>query len=85
MITYKRTPTIMDGLVIRYKYENGGEVSASRNGVVVQGSFPRITTAVQLGDFIAVVEQAHADYRMLKAGQDPIKPEWPWLEEVDKP
>lgn len=40
-----RTPTIMDGLVVRFRlrnppWQNEPEVSASRNGVMLSGAWP---------------------------------------------
>ncbi|MEN6521905.1 MAG: hypothetical protein ABFD46_12245 [Armatimonadota bacterium] len=36
----KRTPTVTDGLVIRWRCGNSFEISASRNGVSICGTFP---------------------------------------------
>lgn len=42
----KVTPTIMDGLVVRWQLEGrgDGEVSASRNGVLICGGWPVLST-----------------------------------------
>jgi hypothetical protein len=50
MLTFTRedTPTIQDGMVVRYHLQDrrfDGEISASRNGIVVCGHFPRLDRA----------------------------------------
>lgn len=68
------TPTIMDGLVIRWKIGGDvytGEINASRNGVSIRGTWP-----VMSAETIAVVEEqltcariAHEEIR--QTGQCP--------------
>lgn len=80
MITHKRTQTIMDGLVIRYHWgvspRRDGEICASRNGVVVQGSFPLITTMEQLIVFGKVLHLAWENYLDMESGKEPVIPQW---------
>lgn len=43
MFTRKDTPTVMDGMVVRYQIQSevySGEINASRNGVSLSGHWP---------------------------------------------
>lgn len=72
--TRKDTPTIMDGLVVRWQIGGDvytGEINASRNGVSIRGTWP-----VMSADSAAVVEEqlryaaiAHEEIR--RTGQCP--------------
>lgn len=47
MFKRKDTPTVMDGLVVRYQLESdiySGEINASRNGVSISGRWPILST-----------------------------------------
>ncbi len=61
------TPTIMDGLVVRWygkvSWENKPEISASRNGVLISGAFPVLT---DVSSVKAMLDTAHAEYLKLK-------------------
>lgn len=63
------TPTIMDGLVVRYRQEfknhYDGEVSASRNGVLIRGNFPYITTIDSVLDFQKLLTRAREQFAVL--------------------
>lgn len=57
--------TIMDGLVVRYKEisdaPNGGQISASRNGVSIFGSFPTLQSVEEVKAVLdRALEQHHA-------------------------
>lgn len=60
------TPTIMDGIVVRWNPAPDGdaEISASRNGVLVNG-FPLILTQHALDEFNRTVSLAWEMYRSL--------------------
>lgn len=58
MFIRKDTPTIMDGLVVRYQLESdvyNGEINASRNGVSISGRWPilSIEECVIVEEYIA--------------------------------
>lgn len=53
------TPTIMDGVVVRYKF-GAFEISASRNGLMVQGGSSLID---DYGDLQMVIEYLHRAFR----------------------
>jgi hypothetical protein len=65
----KKTPTIMDGLVVRWTVSKGhsraGEISASRNGVLVSGYFPRTCDKEWLKGFKATLDIAFDEYRKM--------------------
>jgi len=66
----KRYPTIMSGIVIRYKIESNyldGEINASRDGVSIQGSWPVFTDVDQVTE---ILNKAHSDYERLRRGDD---------------
>lgn len=47
MFTRKDTPTVMDGMVVRWQLESdvySGQINASRNGVSMCGRWPILTT-----------------------------------------
>lgn len=60
------TPTIMDGIVVRYKLEHyDGEISASRNGVAISGTWPGIQNIDDLSDLRRVLFRAHEHFVVL--------------------
>lgn len=67
----KRTPTIMDGLVFRWQlksefwqtHSSPGEVSVSRNGVLVSGVWPVFQSETELEAFSFVLATAWAVFR----------------------
>lgn len=65
----KRTPTIMDGPVFRWqlasmhRHPAPGEISVSRNGVLIDGTWPIILDEAFLGAFICVLGDAWSVYR----------------------
>jgi hypothetical protein len=67
--TMMRWPTIMDGLVIRWKL-NDFEISASRNGVMVQGHTPAINDYVDLGDIADQLKIAYGAHKAIKLTGD---------------
>lgn len=62
----KDTPTIMSGLVIRYKLREPytGEISASREGVLVSGSWPVMGTAMIVG-FMDMLMRADIQFQSM--------------------
>lgn len=54
------TPTIMDGKVVRFHLKNHGtgEISASRNGVMVSGYFPAMTSRYEVASFLKQLMEA---------------------------
>lgn len=72
-----RTPTIQDGLVIRWNPDpenyRAGEVSASRNGILISGFWDVWRTRDEIAAFNALIEQAWAAHLMLKAGAEPAR------------
>lgn len=65
----KDTPTIQDGLVVRYKLSSGlpgdGEISASRDGVCVGGYFPTMTEKAAT-DFLGTFYRALVQYQSIR-------------------
>lgn len=58
MFKRKDTPTIMDGLVVRYQLDSDiytGEINASRNGVSLYGTWPTFSVddSVIIEEYIA--------------------------------
>lgn len=58
MFKRKDTPTVMDGLVVRYQLESdlySGEINASRNGVSISGRWPILSTeeCVMVEEYVA--------------------------------
>lgn len=73
--TRKRTPTIMDGLVIRYEgdagWANTPEISASRTGVAIEGAWPTLRSRIDIARVVAHLERAWSDHIELAHGRDP--------------
>lgn len=74
MFTRKDTPTIMDGLVVRWQIGGDvytGEINASRNGVSIRGTWPVMSaeTAAVVEEQLAYARIAHAEIR--RTGQCP--------------
>lgn len=74
--TRTRTPTIMDGIVIRYRLDGTGhahqpEISASRNGVTIAGAWPQITDETVWAQAQVTMMRAWEDFRVLARGGDP--------------
>lgn len=65
----KDVPTIMDGLVVRYKlaseFSGDGEISASRNGVCISGYFPVMSEELVL-ELMAVLHKALIQHRHIE-------------------
>jgi len=62
--TRKDTPTIMDGMVVRYRCGDF-EINASRNGVSVNGS-PLMTEIKTLNDVIETIRRAFLQFKQLE-------------------
>lgn len=65
--------TIMSGLVVRYYVLNGrghdsGEICAGRDGVIVQGNFPKLQDREEISAFAQVLWQAQRQYQTLSEG-----------------
>ena len=62
-------PTIMDGMVVRYKVQGGysGQINASRNGVSLTG-FPVMKTDEEIDEVIEALHKARRHYRHLARG-----------------
>lgn len=61
----KDTPTIMSGLVVRYRVFSdhyNGEISASRDGVLIQGAFPSVMAKESIDEICAVLQRAHEQF-----------------------
>ena len=82
MFTRTRTPTIMDGVVIRWtlvgydRWAQPGEISASRNGVLISGSWPVLSDPEELATIKATLDEAVEAHRRLRRGDR--------MEEVDR-
>lgn len=67
--TRKDTPTIQDGLVVRYQLEpdspGGGEISASRNGVCISGYFPTMSEEM-VQEFLDTLYKALVQHRSIR-------------------
>jgi len=67
IFTRDERPTPMDGMVVCYKLQSGqydGQISASRNGVMVSGNFPLLTRA-NCRAFAEQLERAVVHHRHL--------------------
>ena len=68
--TRKETQTIMDGLVIRWYgqviWVDHPEISASRNGVLISGSWPVVKSVQEIKD---ILDLAEAEYKKLAGGR----------------
>lgn len=80
--TRTENPTIMDGRVIRYREKGGNEntknleISASRNGVMLQGYSFCITSEERLSDYIKTMRKAFREYQWMVGGTpEPESPE----------
>jgi hypothetical protein len=66
------TPTIMDGLVVRWKgkvnYANYPEISASRNGVLISGAWP-VMTAAGIEEVHTILDLALNEFVALSSGK----------------
>lgn len=68
MLTFERTdcPTVMSGLVVRYKLRTegnlDGEITASREGVTVQGTWPEMAAIEDIRRFERMLRLAHLHY-----------------------
>ena len=65
----EETPTVMDGIVIRWRaivgWHDIPEISASRNGVLISGSWP-VLEGKGIEAVKAQLDEAHAKYQELK-------------------
>lgn len=69
MFTRTRTPTIMDGVVIRWRLDgrwHDGEISASRNGVVICGRWPTLSDPEAIATVKEVLDDAHRTHLALR-------------------
>jgi hypothetical protein len=65
------TPTIMDGLVVRYK-DGPLEISASRRGVCISCDYGLMLTSHEFPDEIhKYLRRAHAQYKHFQIGNTP--------------
>lgn len=69
----KDFPTIMDGLVVRYQFGNHYEISASRNGVIVD--LPLIGTEDEWSIVLHYLNRARLQHTALSRGQAPLPEE----------
>jgi hypothetical protein len=64
------TPTIMDGLVVRWTCKTGWvnrpEISASRNGVCINGAWPTLSTAESIETVKSQLDEAYRVSRTMK-------------------
>lgn len=71
MFARKETPTIMDGLVIRWQLGGGGpftgEISASRNGVLICGTWPTFRDPEALVEIKAILDEAYREHHRMAA------------------
>jgi len=65
--TREDIPTIMDGRVVRYKF-GWGEVSASRNGVMVEASARYRETQMTVNEIHRALEWAVLQFKQLARG-----------------
>lgn len=64
------TPTIMDGMVVRYCIDGwDGQITASRNGVSSQGTFPMLTTIDDILACQMVLRRAYDQFLVLVKNQ----------------
>lgn len=68
------TPTIQSGLVVRYTYgdpseERGGEIAASRDGVIIQGHWHTIKDPLFIVQMSAILGLAMVQFKQM-ARQD---------------
>lgn len=65
------TPTIMDGLVVRYKvstaYPHQAEVSASKHGVLISGAWPLLESVEDVEAVVRQLWRAYEQYQHLRA------------------
>ncbi len=60
--------TVMDGLVVRWKMPNATmEISASRNGVMLQGATPALSSEDTI-DFVKQIQAAHTIVSRIMSG-----------------
>lgn len=65
------TPTIMDGMVVRYCMDGwDGQITASRNGVSSQGTFPMLTTIDDILAYQTVLRRAYDQFLVLIKNRD---------------
>lgn len=67
--TRKDTPTIMDGMVVRYRCGNF-EINASRNGISTQGSLPMVWREEDLEVLLDHLRRAFDQYARLSSGYE---------------
>lgn len=69
LFTRKRTPTIMDGLVIRWQLAEPytGQINASRNGVWIGGTFPVSSDPAFIEEAKVILDEAHRTHLQLRA------------------
>ena len=66
------TPTVMDGIVVRYKLSGvTGQISASRNGVCVSGYFPVMPDGA-VASFLETFHEALVQYRSIRDTGEPL-------------
>ena len=61
----------MSGLVVRYKLlsTHEGQISASRDGVCIQGSWPIVSDEQDIKDIQAVLDRAKAQHNILTSSR----------------
>src|SRR5262245_44110060 len=73
-------PTIQSGKVVRYRQVKGfrdeAEISASRDGVIIQGSWPHLRNG-SIQDVIDVLNRANEQAEVLRRGSGPLS----WVSE----
>lgn len=68
--TRQDTPTVMDGLVVRYKngeFQGDLEISASRNGVMISGYSRAIKSKKDLMEFSMCMTKAYRQYERISS------------------
>jgi hypothetical protein len=75
-MTWKYTPTIMDGPVVRFDFTSFCEVNASRNGVSIDGQAP-VMKEKRLKEFHTLLGQAfEAHLAITEAGDHDAAQAW---------
>lgn len=69
MFTRKETPTIMSGRVIRWQLNADpfdGEISASRDGVLICGHWPVLSDPEALVEIKAILDEAQREHELMR-------------------
>jgi hypothetical protein len=67
--TRKDTPTIMDGMVVRYQIRDF-EINVSRNGISTDGPMPLVRRVDDLDVVIEYFRRAFLQFRQLEPNRD---------------